>query len=98
MINESEMSIEQLIEEEQRKEKERLNIVLRHIQAGVKFVDWKSVYIDDGVSIGKGTVIEPGVIIKGNTRIGEGCTIGHNSKITDSTIADQVENPMLRNC
>ena len=37
MINESEMSIEQLIEEEQRKEKERLNIVLRHIQAGVKF-------------------------------------------------------------
>jgi bifunctional UDP-N-acetylglucosamine pyrophosphorylase/glucosamine-1-phosphate N-acetyltransferase len=90
-MNENEMSIEQLMAEEERKERERLAIVLKHIQAGVEFVDWKSVYIGEEVSIGKGTTIEPGVIIKGSTKIGENCTIGHNSKIADSIIADRVD-------
>ncbi len=84
------MSIGQLIAEEERKEKNRLNIVLKHIQAGVTFVDWKAAYIGEDVTIGPGTVIGPGVILEGNTRIGENCAIGHGTKIRDSIIGDQV--------
>ena len=43
---------------------------------GVVFVDEKSVWIEDGVVIGKGTVIEPNVYLKGETVIGENVTIG----------------------
>ena len=32
---------------------------------GVTFVDEKTAYIEDGVKIGKGTVIEPNVYLKG---------------------------------
>ncbi|GAB1476042.1 hypothetical protein MASR2M70_08740 [Bacillota bacterium] len=84
------MKAEQIILEEEQKEKQRLAIVIKHIQSGVSFVDWKSVYIGENVSIGRGTLIEPGVIIEGRTQIGEDCIIGFNSKIADSTISDRV--------
>ena len=38
------------------------------------FVDWKAAYIDSEVVIGKGTRIEPGVILSGKTVIGENCS------------------------
>ncbi|WP_246019648.1 UDP-N-acetylglucosamine diphosphorylase [Bacilliculturomica massiliensis] len=84
-------NIEQLMEREQKKAQARLQIVLRHIQAGVEFVDWKSAYIDETVEIGEGTVIWPGAILCGCTKIGRNCVIGHNTRIVDSTIADEVE-------
>ena len=37
----------------------RMNTVLKHMQAGVKFVDASSAYIDESVEIGAGTVIGP---------------------------------------
>lgn len=69
----------------------RLDIVLYHMQAGVKFVDAYSAYIDESVEIGKGTVIGPCVSLEGNTTIGKNCTIRQNTRITDSKIADGVE-------
>ena len=48
----------------------RMNTVLKHMQAGVKFVDASSAYIDESVEIGAGTVIGPCVTLEGNTRIG----------------------------
>ena len=47
----------------------RMNTVLKHMQAGVKFVDASSAYIDESVEIGAGTVIGPCVTLEGNTRI-----------------------------
>ena len=58
---------------------------------GVTFIDEKTVYIDDTVEIGKGTVIEPNVCIKGNTVIGENVTVGFCSEITDAKIANGVK-------
>lgn len=84
-------SIEQLLEQEQKKEKARLQIMLKHIAAGVKFVDWKNAYIDESVEIGSGTIIWPGVILCGKTSVGKDCIIGHNTRIVDSSIADGVE-------
>ena len=57
---------------------------------GVVFVDEKSVWIEDSVVIGKGTVIEPNVYLKGDTVIGENVTIGFCTEIVNSKIADNV--------
>lgn len=89
-MEEKKMSMKQIIAEEERKEEERLAIVLSHIQAGVTFVDWKTAYIGQEVSIGEGTTIGPCVILEGNTKIGRDCNIGHNTKIVDSVIDDGV--------
>ncbi len=57
---------------------------------GVIFIDEKTVYIEESVKIGKGTVIEPNVYLKGNTVIGENVTIGFCSEISDATIGNNV--------
>lgn len=68
----------------------RQRISRMHMMNGVTIIDPLTTYIDDGVVIGADTVIEPGVSIKGNTVIGEDCVIGAHSRITDSTIDDEV--------
>ena len=65
---------------------ERIN--LAHMRAGVTLVDPRSAHIDAGVSIGADTVIEPGVVLRGATTIGEGVTIGAFTTVIDSEIAD----------
>ena len=57
---------------------------------GVTFIDEKTVYIEDGVKIGKGTVIEPSVYLKGNTVIGENVKIGFCTEISNSEIGNNV--------
>ena len=57
---------------------------------GVTLIDPANVYIEADVEIGMDTVIYPGVILTGKTRIGEGCLVGHNSRIQDSRIDDFV--------
>ena len=41
------------------------------------------------------TVIEPFTVLRGATRIGEGCTIGPNATLRDTTIGDGVTRPAL---
>jgi bifunctional UDP-N-acetylglucosamine pyrophosphorylase/glucosamine-1-phosphate N-acetyltransferase len=48
-----------------------------------------SVVIDAGVEIGADTVIEQGVTLRGETRIGAGCVIGPRATIRGSTIGDR---------
>ena len=43
--------------------------------AGVTLIDPATTYIDPDVEIGRDTLIHPGVIIEGTTRIGEACEI-----------------------
>lgn len=57
---------------------------------GVTFLDENSAYIEDSVEIGKGTVIEPNVYLKGKTVIGENCVIGFGTEMTDALLADNV--------
>jgi bifunctional UDP-N-acetylglucosamine pyrophosphorylase/glucosamine-1-phosphate N-acetyltransferase len=58
---------------------------------GVTIEKPETVAIDDDVSIGMDTVIEPFVQIRGKTVIGENCRIGACSVIADSELADEVE-------
>lgn len=67
-------------------EARRIERNLEYLDAGVVFIDLKAVYIDEGVRIGKGTVIYPCVVLEGDVEIGENCTIGQNTRIKDSII------------
>ncbi len=55
---------------------------------GVTMIDPSATYIDADVEVGPDTVIYPGVILEGKTKIGAGCTLYQGSRIADSTIGD----------
>ena len=59
--------------------------------AGVTVRKPETVTVDDQVSIGIDTVIEPFAQILGRTVIGEGCRIGSCAIVRDSQLADGVE-------
>ena len=63
----------------------------KHMRNGVTFVNPTATYIEVDVEIGQDTLIESGVSLKGNTKIGSYSTIGSNSEIISSTIADHVK-------
>lgn len=69
-------------------EARRIERNLEYLDAGVVFIDLKAVYIDEGVRIGKGTVIYPCVVLEGDVEIGKNCTIGQNTRIKDSIIGN----------
>lgn len=58
---------------------------------GVTIIDPENTYIQDGVKIGKDTIIYPNVIIEGDSIIGEDCVIRSNTRIVNSTIGEGVE-------
>ena len=63
-------------------------IAERHMLAGVTIIDPKTTYIDETVEIGQDTIILPGTILQGQTKIGMNCIIGPHSQIVDSMIGD----------
>lgn len=73
------------------KKKDILNINGKLEQSGVVFVDIENTYIDATVKIGRGSRVYPGVVIEGETEIGENCVIGISTRIVDSCIGDNVE-------
>ena len=68
----------------------RRRIAREHMAAGVTFIDPSSVYIDADVEIGRDSIIEPGVVITGPTRIGEGVHVKSGCVLEDSQLGDGV--------
>jgi bifunctional UDP-N-acetylglucosamine pyrophosphorylase/glucosamine-1-phosphate N-acetyltransferase len=66
----------------------RKRINTAHMLAGVTIVDPAATYIEPGVTIGRDSVILPNTHLRGETVIGEGCAIGPETIITDSTIGN----------
>lgn len=58
---------------------------------GVTIIDPENTYIGSDVTIGHDTIIEPGCIIKGHSKIGKNCHIGPYCEFTDVDIKDNVE-------
>ena len=58
---------------------------------GVSLVDPASTYIDAEVTIGRDSIIEPGVMIQGASRLGTEVRIGLGSRIADTVIGDGSE-------
>ena len=58
----------------------------RHMLAGVTMHDPATAYVDEGVEIAADVTLEPNVVLRGRTRIGDGTLIRSGSQIFDSTI------------
>jgi bifunctional UDP-N-acetylglucosamine pyrophosphorylase/glucosamine-1-phosphate N-acetyltransferase len=56
------------------------------MRAGVTMLDPSTAYVDATVELAPDVILEPNVIIRGESRVGEGTTIGAGSRIEDSTI------------
>ncbi len=59
-------------------------------EKGVLIRDPDTAYIDGRVRIGVGTVVEPNMIIRGETAIGKNCRIGPNGYINNAKVDDDV--------
>ena len=66
----------------------RLDQAEKLIEHGVRILDPQNVYIDPTVTVGAGTVLLPGTILRGETTIGANCEIGPNTMIRDCTLGD----------
>lgn len=58
------------------------------MRAGVTMPDPASVHLSAGAVVGRDTVLWPGTHLRGDTVIGEGCSIGPDVVITDSVVGD----------
>ncbi len=58
---------------------------------GVTFLRPETCYLEPDVKIGRDTVVEPGVFLRGRTRIGENCRIGTGTVIEDSEIGPDTD-------
>ena len=56
----------------------------------VRFIDPENAYIGPRVTVGAGTVILPGTILRGRTSVGCFCEIGPNTMIRDCIVGNQV--------
>jgi bifunctional UDP-N-acetylglucosamine pyrophosphorylase/glucosamine-1-phosphate N-acetyltransferase len=61
------------------------------MRAGVTVVDPAATYVDVGVTVGAETVLLPGTLLQGTTRVGAGCAIGPHVTIRDSAIGDRAQ-------
>lgn len=90
-------TIEELMGVNSRVELSRAEEIMRkrinkaHMINGVTIIDINSTYIDSDVEIGNDTIIYPGTMLRGKTKIGSSCIIGMNSSITNSEIGDYTQ-------
>lgn len=82
------MGVNSRVELSKAEEIMRKRINTSHMVNGVTIIDVNSTYIESDVEIGNDTIVYPGVMLKGNTKIGSGCIIGMNCNISNSTIGD----------
>lgn len=64
----------------------RRRINAAHMRAGVTLQDPDTTHIEDTVILGRDVTLEPGVILRGQTRVADGVTIGAYSVVTDSVL------------
>ena len=84
----------------------RNKIAAHWMNEGVRILDPESVYIGGEVELARDVVLMPGVQLWGKTRIGEGCSIGTGSILTNATLGRNIfitayaviENSELKDC
>ena len=60
------------------------------LDSGVRMMDPSTVYVEDTVTVGEGTLLLPGTILRGNTVVGKNCEIGPNTMLVDCVVEDEV--------
>jgi bifunctional UDP-N-acetylglucosamine pyrophosphorylase/glucosamine-1-phosphate N-acetyltransferase len=66
--------------------RERLNAYW--MAEGVTLIDPATTYLEAGVTLGRDTCVWPNTHLRGRTMVGEGCVLGPNTIIRDSTIGN----------
>src|SRR5829696_7582006 len=66
----------------------RRRILDAHMRDGVTVRDPTSTHIEASVEIGRDTVILPGSLLRGETRIGTDCVIGPSTDLQDTRVGD----------
>lgn len=61
----------------------RRRTLQRLMENGVTVIDPDTTYVDAGVRIGPDTVLYPGTVLEGETRIGENCQVGPYVRLTN---------------
>ena len=64
---------------------------LRLMEEGVLMIDPRTVYVEESVEIGAGTVLYPNVFLRGKTKIGSFTVIESNCFVSDSQVGDSVQ-------
>ncbi len=64
--------------------RERINVAW--MRAGVTMLDPATAYVDSEVALAPDVTLQPNVILRGRTRIGEGTVIGAGSQVIDSDV------------
>ncbi len=74
-------------------------IIRKHVENGVEFIDAEQTFVEPSVKIGRGTVIWPGAVLTGETKIGEEVVIGASSRIDSSQIGNksQIRQSVIQN-
>lgn len=62
-----------------------------HMENGITMIDPERTYIEAGVKIGCDTVLLPGVVLEGDTVIGEDCVVGPDSRLTNVKLGNNVK-------
>jgi bifunctional UDP-N-acetylglucosamine pyrophosphorylase/glucosamine-1-phosphate N-acetyltransferase len=65
-------------------------LVGKLLDGGVTVVDPDSAWIDSGVRVGSDSVLYPGVILEGRTRLGKSCVVHSGVRLRDVTAGDNV--------
>jgi bifunctional UDP-N-acetylglucosamine pyrophosphorylase/glucosamine-1-phosphate N-acetyltransferase len=67
----------------------RVELNDRWMRAGVTMLDPSTVYLDHTVDLSRDVILEPNVVLRGHTSVGEGTRIATGSHIVDSTIGQR---------
>ncbi len=67
----------------------RWRITERHMLAGVTVEDPLAVYVGPEVELAQDVVLEPGVVLRGRTRVGTGSRVGAGSQLVDSVVGER---------
>jgi bifunctional UDP-N-acetylglucosamine pyrophosphorylase/glucosamine-1-phosphate N-acetyltransferase len=67
----------------------RVELNDRWMKAGVTMVDPSTVYLDHEVQLAEDVILEPGVVLRGASRVGAGTRIATGSQVHDSVIGER---------
>ncbi len=69
----------------------RCEIIKKHQDNGVLFINPDSCYVEETVVIGKNTIVEQNVMLQGDTEISENCVIGMGCKLVNTKVGKNSE-------
>ena len=67
----------------------RWRILERHLLAGVTMEDPTTTFVDADVELGQDVVLEPNVLLRGQTRVGAETIVGAGSRLVDAVVGER---------